>query len=213
MKSLKGLKALVTSGPTHEPLDPVRFIGNRSSGKQGHAIAEALRAAGAEVVLVSGPVSIPDPKQLSIIKVKTAKEMLAACKSVLPVDIFISAAAVADWRPKTVSPKKIKKADKTPTIELVENPDILKTICNSKERPKLVIGFAAETENLEAYAEKKRIAKGCDWIIANNVSDGKIFDADKSTVVWMTGDQSENWSGSKKVLAQQLTQKIMELWN
>ncbi len=212
MNSLKGLKVLVTSGPTHEPLDPVRFLGNRSSGKQGHAIAEALRDAGAEVILVSGPVSIPDPKQLSVIKVTTAKEMLAACKSVLPVDIFISAAAVSDWRPKKVARQKIKKTDAAPAIELVQNPDILKAIARSNPRPKLVIGFAAETEQLEARAKQKRKAKGCDWMIANDVSDGKIFDAEATTVLWITADTSETWHGSKKKIAEQLTRKIIEQW-
>ncbi len=212
MKSLKGLHALITSGPTHEPLDPVRYIGNRSSGKQGHAIAEALREAGAEVTLVAGPVSIPDPKQISVIKVTTAKEMLAACQSVLPVDIFVGAAAVADWRPKNIARQKMKKTGNTPTIELVQNPDILETIAKGKHRPKLVIGFAAETENLEAYAEKKRRAKGMDWVLANDVSGGRIFDAEETQVLWLTADTQEHWRGSKRTIAKRLTEKVLAVW-
>lgn len=214
MNTLKGLRAIVTSGPTHEPLDPVRFLGNRSSGRQGHAIAEALRDAGAEVTLVSGPVSIADPKGMNIIKVTTAREMLTACTSALPADIFVGAAAVADWRPQTVSRQKIKKSGTLPpTIALIENVDILSTVGHLKtKRPRLVIGFAAETHHLLKYADQKRRAKKADWMVANDVSDGKIFDADTTKVLWITGTHRETWTGTKHAIAQQLTRKILSSW-
>ena len=170
-KPLAGLKALVTSGPTYEPIDPVRFIGNRSSGKQGHAIASALSHAGAAVTLVTGPVSIPDPEGVETIHIETAQEMLETCTENLPTDIAVCAAAVSDWRTSEESKQKIKKGDskKAPELSLTENPDILQTLATHKTRPQLVVGFAAETENLIENAKAKLEKKSCDWIIAINV--------------------------------------------
>src|SRR5690348_177131 len=170
---LKGKRVLVTSGPTHEPIDPVRYIANRSSGKQGHAIAAAAVDAGAKVTLVSGPVTVPDPPGATTVHVETAREMLGAVERALPADVAIFAAAVADWRVANAGAQKIKKArgQATPTFELAENPDILSTIAHrTRERPRLVIGFAAETENIVAHAQEKLLRKGCDWILANDVS-------------------------------------------
>ncbi len=172
-KPLAGKRLLITSGPTHEPIDPVRYIANRSSGKQGHAIAAAAAAAGAEVALVSGPVNLPDPSGVTVVKVETAREMLQAVERALPADIAIFAAAVADWRIANAGEQKIKKkaGQATPELSLTENPDILSTIAHRKsQRPKLVIGFAAETENVAANAKDKLARKGCDWILANDVS-------------------------------------------
>ena len=165
--SLAGKRMLVTSGPTSEPIDPVRFIANRSSGKQGHAIAAAAAAAGAEVVLVSGPVNLPDPPGVSLVRVETARQMLEAVEKALPADVAVFAAAVADWRPQRMSESKIKKQPgRAPTLELVENPDILSTIAHRKSgRPQLVIGFAAETDHVIANAKAKLVKKGCDWIL------------------------------------------------
>ena len=170
--ALAGVRALVTAGPTHEPLDPVRFIANRSSGKQGYAIADALARAGAETMLVSGPVEIEPPSGVKLLKVTTAREMLAACEASLPADVAVCTAAVADWRPEIAANSKIKKEKNaaTPTIRLVENPDILATLAKHKQRPHLLIGFAAETENVIDHAIAKRLRKGCDWIVANDVS-------------------------------------------
>jgi phosphopantothenoylcysteine decarboxylase/phosphopantothenate--cysteine ligase len=179
---LSGKRVLVTSGPTHEPIDPVRFIGNRSSGKQGLAIAEALRQQGADVTLVSGPTYLPDPAGIRTIHIQTAREMLAACEDTLPVDIAICAAAVADWR-TDVSAAKIKKGSGTPSLTLTENPDILATLSQPwDKRPKLVIGFAAETENLTANAAQKLERKQCDWLLANDVSGDKAFNQDSNQV-------------------------------
>lgn len=181
-----GLRALVTSGPTFEPLDPVRFLGNRSSGKQGHAIAAALAQHGMHVVLVSGPVALPDPPGVEVIRVETAREMLAACQQALPVDVAVCAAAVADWRPEQREPQKIKKraGELGPTIGLTENPDILATLSRpGPTRPRLVIGFAAETENLIANARAKLERKGCDWLVANAVDDqAGVFGGDRNEV-------------------------------
>jgi phosphopantothenoylcysteine decarboxylase/phosphopantothenate--cysteine ligase len=170
--ALKGKRAIVTSGPTYEPIDPVRFIGNFSSGKQGYAIARALATAGAETTLITGPSHEIPPPNVDVIHVMTADEMLAATLDALPADIAICAAAVADWRPESSAKEKLKKGKGRPTITLVENKDILKTISHmsGKQRPKLVIGFAAETSNVEDYARKKLLEKKCDWIVANNVS-------------------------------------------
>jgi phosphopantothenoylcysteine decarboxylase / phosphopantothenate---cysteine ligase len=180
---LKGLKALVTSGPTFEPLDPVRFIGNRSSGKQGHAIAEALAMAGASVTLVSGPVAERDPRLVQTLRVQTAQEMLDACLKSLPVDIAICAAAVADYRPEEAADKKIKKSGKEPMVlKLVQNPDILATLSQSNRRPKLVVGFAAETNDGLENAKAKLAKKGCDWLVLNDVSGGKVFGEDSNIV-------------------------------
>ena len=171
---LSGRHVIVTSGPTYEPIDPVRFLGNRSSGRQGHAIAQAALSADARVTLVSGPVSLPDPIGATVIHVETAVEMRAAVEAALPADAFIGAAAVADWRVETVAGAKIKKGDRgSPTVRLVENPDILAEICNNKaSRPAVVIGFAAETEDVAANASAKLHRKGCDLIVANSVAKG-----------------------------------------
>lgn len=204
--------ALVTSGPTYEPIDPVRFLGNRSSGKQGHAIAAALRDAGFAVTLMSGPTALADVTGVKMVHVTTAKEMLEACKAVLPVDVAVFAAAVADWRPKRVQSHKIKKnGSAPPVIELVENPDILKTVATHKTlRPRLVIGFAAETKEVIANANAKREAKGCDWIIANDVSGGQGFDADTNSVTLITDRHTEIWKEqTKQAIAEKLVKKII----
>ena len=210
---LSGLKALVTSGPTYEPLDPVRFIGNKSSGKQGHAIAKALSQLGAQVTLISGPVSIPDPDGIKTIHVQTAVEMLDACRHALPVDIAVCAAAVSDWSASAVMKQKIKKhGDRTPPdIKLKENPDILATLAGTpKKRPKLVIGFAAETENLLDNAKIKKKSKGCDWIVANNVSDDKkVFGGENNEITLLTETSSEEWPKmSKAMIANELANRI-----
>lgn len=167
---LSGRKFLVTAGPTHEPIDPVRYIANRSSGKQGYAIAAALAAKGAEVHLVSGPTALATPQGVHMVRVETAREMLAAVEAVLPVDGAVMTAAVADWRPTDCDVQKIKKNGDAPEpLNLTENPDILAMLAAGKNRPALLIGFAAETENIEAHATAKLAKKNCDWIVANNV--------------------------------------------
>jgi phosphopantothenoylcysteine decarboxylase / phosphopantothenate---cysteine ligase len=199
--SLAGQRVLVTSGPTSEPIDPVRFIANRSSGKQGHAIAAAAAAAGADVVLISGPVNLSDPPGVSVVHVETANEMLATVEKALPVDAAVFAAAVADWRPRTVSGSKIKKQQgRTPTLELVENPDILSTIAHRKAgRPRLVVGFAAETDDVIANAKAKLKKKGCDWILANDVSPGTgIMGGDANTIQMVTANGVESWPPQSK---------------
>jgi phosphopantothenoylcysteine decarboxylase / phosphopantothenate---cysteine ligase len=209
--SLTGKRVLVTSGPTSEPIDPVRFIANRSSGKQGHAIAAAAAASGADVVLVSGPVNLPNPPGVAVVRVETAKEMLAAVDNALPVDVAVFAAAVADWRPQRVSQSKIKKHGRPPTLELVENPDILSTIAHRKSgRPRLVIGFAAETDHVIANAKGKLKKKGCDWILANDVSPGTgIMGGDANTIHIVTADGVESWPPqSKDDVARALVERI-----
>lgn len=210
-KPLAGLKAIVTSGPTYEPIDPVRFIGNRSSGKQGRAIAQALSDAGAATTLVTGPVSIPDPDCVEVQKVETAEEMLNACENVLPADIAICAAAVSDWRAKETSNQKIKKdGSKPPALELEENPDILQTIATHKNRPALVIGFAAETENLIDNAKAKLDKKSCDWIIANNVGDNDVFGTDQNHVTLVTKTNTQEWPpADKQTIARDIVQEII----
>ncbi len=198
---LAGKRLLVTSGPTAEPIDPVRFIANRSSGKQGHAIAAAAAAAGADVVLVSGPVNLPDPPGVSVVRVETAQQMLAAVENALPVDVAVFAAAVADWRPRSVSASKIKKQrGGPPTLELIENPDILATIAHRKSgRPQLVIGFAAETDDVLVNAKAKLAKKGCDWILANDVSPATgIMGGDVNTVNLVTPAGVESWPPQSK---------------
>lgn len=199
---LAGRHVLVTSGPTHEPIDPVRYIANRSSGKQGHAIARAAAELGAQVTLVTGPVFIADPPNVDVIHVETAQDMLAAVEKALPVDIGIFAAAVADWRVAKTAGQKIKK-DKDaapPSLSFVENPDILKTISiRSPSRPALVIGFAAETENVVELGKKKRKAKGCDWIVANDVSAaGGAMGGDRNAVHLITARGVESWPAMDK---------------
>jgi phosphopantothenoylcysteine decarboxylase/phosphopantothenate--cysteine ligase len=209
---LKGVRVLVTSGPTYEPIDPVRYIANRSSGKQGHAIAAAAAAAGAVVTLIAGPVNLPNPAGVNVIKVTTAREMLDAVTRTLPVDVAIFAAAVADWRVDHAQQNKIKKQNGgAPTLSLVENPDILATVAQRKSgRPRLVIGFAAETDELIAHAKAKLARKGCDWIVANDVSaDSGVMGGDRNTVHILTADGIENWPPqSKPEVARGLVAKI-----
>jgi phosphopantothenoylcysteine decarboxylase / phosphopantothenate---cysteine ligase len=209
---LTGRRALVTSGPTHEPIDPVRYIANRSSGKQGHAIAAALARAGAECVLVAGPTAEPDPPGVTVRHVATAREMLAACEAALPVEIAVCAAAVADWRVEA-APRKLKKNGAPPALKLVENPDILRTLSRpGNNRPRLVIGFAAETEDLIARAAAKRTVKGCDWIIANDVSAAsQTFGGDDNTVHVIDAGGTEDWPPmSKREVAERLARRIAD---
>ncbi|MBZ0325490.1 MAG: bifunctional phosphopantothenoylcysteine decarboxylase/phosphopantothenate--cysteine ligase CoaBC [Alphaproteobacteria bacterium] len=208
---LRGRRALVTSGPTQEAIDPVRYIANHSSGKQGHAVARALAALGAETVLVSGPTNLPDPPGMTVHHVRSAREMLSACRKALPVDIAVCAAAVADWRVKSANGQKIKKNGRTPTIELTENPDILATLCRAgNRRPRLVVGFAAETESVIAHARRKRATKGCDWIVANDVSPATdTFGGDRNTVHLITADDTESWPTlGKQEVADRLARRI-----
>jgi phosphopantothenoylcysteine decarboxylase/phosphopantothenate--cysteine ligase len=210
-RRLSGFKALVTAGPTQEPIDPVRFIANRSSGKQGYAIASALAGAGADTVLVSGPVDIAAPTGAKLIKVETARQMLAACEAALPVDIAVCAAAVADWRPATPANAKIKKQDNaTRSIELTQNPDILATLAHHAKRPALVIGFAAETDDLIANAAAKLVRKNCDWVIANNVGGGSpAMGGDTNRVHLLTATDTEPWPElSKTEVARRLVDRI-----
>lgn len=211
---LAGRRALVTSGPTYEAIDPVRYIGNRSSGKQGHAIATALARAGAAVTLVSGPVALPDPAGVTVVRIESAREMLAACESALPADIAVFAAAVADWRVAQEAPQKIKKPAEggaAPTLSFAENPDILATIAGLKQgRPALVVGFAAETEKVAEHAAAKRARKGCDWILANDVSAGTgTFGGDANTIHLVTESGTEDWPRlTKQQVAERLAARI-----
>ncbi len=211
--ALAGKRVLVTSGPTNEPIDPVRYIANRSSGKQGHAIATAAAAAGAEVVLVSGPVNLPDPPGVSVLKIETAQQMLNAVEQSLPADVAVFAAAVADWRAERPSEGKIKKQPgKTPTLALTENPDILATIAHrAAGRPKLVVGFAAETDHVIANAKAKLGKKGCDWILANDVSPATgIMGGDVNTVHLISAAGVESWPPqSKDDVARALVERIV----
>jgi phosphopantothenoylcysteine decarboxylase/phosphopantothenate--cysteine ligase len=209
---LAGKRVLVTSGPTHEPIDPVRYIANRSSGRQGHAIAAAAGAAGADVVLISGPAQIADPPGIAVVRVETARQMFEAVDAALPADVGIFAAAVADWRVAEAGEQKLKKtAGATPRLALVENPDILATVAHrTNKRPRLVIGFAAETEQVVAHAKAKRERKGCDWIVANDVSPATgIMGGDRNTVHLITGDGVESWPTlSKDEVASRLVARI-----
>ena len=194
---LAGRRALVTSGPTHEPIDPVRYIANRSSGRQGHAIAAALAGLGAHVTLVSGPVVVPDPPGVELHHVETAAEMLRACQDALPAEVAVFAAAVADWRVANATGRKIKKAEGggAPALDLVANPDILATVAApGPSRPRLVIGFAAETNDVAENAVAKRQRKGCDWIVANDVSPATgIMGGAENAVQLVTADGIESW--------------------
>jgi phosphopantothenoylcysteine decarboxylase/phosphopantothenate--cysteine ligase len=195
-KPLAGRKAIVTSGPTHEPIDPVRYIANRSSGRQGHAIAAALAALGADVTLVSGPVAIPDPTGVNVIHVERAEEMRDAVLAALPADIAVMVAAVADWRVASASDQKLKKhpGESIPTLALTENPDILATIGHHTMRPTLVIGFAAETQDVESYARAKLDRKGADMIVANDVSRStSVMGGLRNTVKLVRRDGVEQW--------------------
>jgi phosphopantothenoylcysteine decarboxylase/phosphopantothenate--cysteine ligase len=209
---LNGRRALVTSGPTREPIDPVRYISNNSSGKQGHAIAAALAALGAETILVSGPTVEPTPPGVKLVPVETAAEMLKASEAALPVDVAVMAAAVSDWRIASASEQKLKKNGKgPPQLRLVENPDILATIAGrGNDRPRLVIGFAAETENVVANARAKRERKGCDWIVANDVALGTgTFGGDRNTVHVVDSGTVEDWPAmTKREVAERLADRI-----
>lgn len=215
-KPLAGKRALVTSGPTHEPVDPVRVMANRSSGQQGQAVAAALAAAGADVTLVTGPVSLPPPVGVHVQRVETADDMLAAAQAALPADIAVFAAAVADWKPKDAAPEKLKKQADRDELELrfVKNPDILATIAQGNPRPGLVVGFAAETENLVENARAKRQKKQVDWILANDVSGGAVFGAANNAVTLVTGDGADavdTWPElSKSQVAARLVARIVE---
>lgn len=215
-KPLNGYKAIVTSGPTYEPIDPVRFIGNRSSGKQGHAIAAALSNAGADVTLITGPVSIPDPSGVHTIHIETAEDLLNTAENALSsnntCDIAVCAAAVGDWSPEK-SDQKLKKGSQDPQIKLTENPDILKTISNHKNRPALVVGFAAETQDLLDNAQSKLKRKSCDWIIANRVgqTDKKVFGEDENHVYLITQTSTQDWKNMRKTeIAEKLVTEITE---
>jgi phosphopantothenoylcysteine decarboxylase/phosphopantothenate--cysteine ligase len=213
VKPLEGRSALVTAGPTHEPIDPVRFISNRSSGKQGYAIAAALAGLGAKTSLVSGPVALDAPAGVARADVETAQAMLAACEALLPVDVAVCAAAVADWRVETFVNQKLKKPGGKVALSLVENKDILAALSrHPRARPRLVIGFAAETENLIANAREKLTRKGCDWIVANDVSAGTgIMGGDDTRVHLITAAGVEDWEPApKQEVAQRLARRIAE---
>ena len=214
-RPLAGYHAIVTSGPTHEPIDPVRYIANRSSGRQGHAVAAALAALGARVTLVSGPVAIADPENVAVRHVETAAEMRAAVLAALPAEIAVCAAAVADWRVARAASEKVKKnlAGPPPSLDLVANPDILAEISTpSPRRPPLVIGFAAETEHLATHASAKRQRKGCDWIVANDVSaETGIMGGAENAVLLITEAGAEEWPRmSKDAVASRLAARIAE---
>ena len=211
---LAGLRVIVTSGPTHESIDPVRYIANRSSGKQGHAIAQAAADAGAEVVLVSGPVTVPDPAGVKTLHVETARQMLEAVEAALPADIFIGAAAVADWRVGAALVEKLKKgASGPPTLGLVENPDILATVASHTRRPRLVVGFAAETEKVIDHAQAKLARKKCDLIVANDVSPATgVMGGDANTVHLVSKGRVETWPTlPKSEVAQRLIAELAAL--
>ena len=210
---LAGKKALVTSGPTHEAIDPVRYISNRSSGKQGHAIAAALNQIGAKTTLVTGPTSEPNPPGVTVKRVESAKEMLAACRESLPVDIAVCAAAVTDWHPSEPCEQKIKKNGKSPTVQLTKNPDILIELAKKcRSRPHLVIGFAAETGDVVAKAAPKLADKGCDWILANDVSRGTTtFGGDQNTIHFINANLVETWPKMTKIkVGKRLAERIAE---
>ena len=210
-QKLAGKKALVTSGPTHEPLDPVRYIANRSSGRQGHAIAAALAKKGADTVMISGPTNLSDPIGVTVRRVSTAVEMFEACKKELPADIVVCAAAVADWRALHPTDKKIKKNGGVPTLELTQNPDILSSLSQSiSNRPRLVVGFAAETGSVVDKALDKLARKKCDWMIANDVSVGtQTFGGTKNTVHIVDQNGIENWPEmSKESIGDRLADRI-----
>ena len=207
--TLEGKHILVTAGPTHEPIDPVRVIANRSSGRQGFAIADIAAQSGARVTLVAGPVSLPTPHGVDRVDVETAEQMAEAVASALPADVAILVAAVADWRVEP-SPTKLKKADGPPRLTFLPNPDILATLAVDARRPKLLVGFAAETEDTVANAIAKRAAKGADWIVANDVSAG-VMGAAHNRVHLVTPDGVEHWPKmSKEAVARHLIERIAE---
>ena len=212
-KPLSGKRILITAGPTAEPIDPVRVLTNRSSGKQGYAIAEALARLGAEVVMISGPTALPEPRGVKRVMVETAREMLAASQAALPADAAVCVAAVSDWRADEVFGVKLKKGkDGPPAIRLVENPDILATIAaTGPNRPKLVVGFAAETGDLEMHARAKLARKGCDWIVANDVAEDGIMGGDENEVLLVYPQGTDAWPrASKTEIAARLAMRIAE---
>jgi phosphopantothenoylcysteine decarboxylase/phosphopantothenate--cysteine ligase len=212
---LAGKRVLVTSGPTHEAIDPVRYIANRSSGRQGHAIAAAFAEAGAQVTLVSGPVTVPDPAGVAVVRVESARDMLKAVETALPADIAVFAAAVADWRSVAAAPEKMKKDDGAiPPLALVENPDILSTVSHLKDgRPGLVVGFAAETENVIENARAKLARKACDLIVANDVAPREgVFGGTRNTVHLVAADGVETWPTlDKDEVARRLVTRLSEM--
>lgn len=212
---LKNLSALVTAGPTKEQIDPVRFISNESSGKQGYAIAQSLFNMGAQTTLITGPTNIPLPDGPTIVKVNTAEEMLTITEKLLPVDIAVCVAAVSDYKVNKTKITKIKKTGEGISLDLSENPDILKRISKrNSNRPSLVVGFAAETENLKKNAETKLLAKGCDWILANDVSNGKIFGEDNNEITFISKDKLETWDKmSKDSVAMKLSNNISDYFS
>lgn len=215
---LAGLRALVTAGPTHEPLDPVRYLANRSSGRQGYAIAQALAELGADVTLVSGPVTLAAPVGVHLVRCETAQEMQARVMQALPCDVAVCTAAVADWRPETEASQKIKKTGdmRPPALSLVPNPDILAQLCAlAPGRPGLVIGFAAETETVQAHAQAKRQRKGCDWLVANDVSPQTgIMGGEHNEVMLITPDGMETWPRmSKQDVAEKLAARVGDWWH
>ena len=212
-KPLAGQKAIVTAGPTREAIDPVRYISNHSSGRQGYAIAQALADQGAQVTLVSGPTALPPPYGVTRIDIESAREMLAAVEDSLPAEIFVSVAAVADWRPASCHDKKAPKPKSgVPPLEMVENPDILASLCGHKTRPKLCIGFAAQTHDVVELARAKRKRKGCDWIVANDVS-GDVMGGSHNAVTLVMQDSEESWPrADKRAIARRLAQKIGEFF-
>ena len=209
---LKGKHVLVTSGPTHEPIDPVRYIANRSSGAQGSAIAAALRDLGAKVTFVTGPATVPPPGGVQVVRVETARQMLAAVEAALPADAAVMAAAVADWRVANQGVQKMKKdgSGRAPALEFAENPDILATVSKGAMRPRLVVGFAAETETVVEHATAKRARKGCDWIVANDVSPATgIMGGTENAVVLISDSGAEVWPRmGKDQVARQLAERI-----
>jgi phosphopantothenoylcysteine decarboxylase/phosphopantothenate--cysteine ligase len=211
---LNGKRVLVTSGPTHEPIDPVRYIANRSSGAQGAAVAAALRDLGAEVIFITGPASIAPPEGVQVVPVETAKEMSDAVDAALPVDAGIFAAAVADWRVASASDKKLKKSrDGLPVLEFAENPDILKRVSHMTEnRPPLVVGFAAETDTVVEHATAKRLRKGCDWIVANDVSPATgIMGGSENAVILISDEGAEEWPRmGKDAVARRLAKRMAQ---
>lgn len=209
-KRLAERHVLVTAGPTHEPIDPVRYIANRSSGKQGFAIAAALAALGARVTLVAGPVSLATPPGVDRIDVETAREMASAVDAALPADAAVMVAAVADWRIDEAAGQKVKKGEVPPALVLVENPDILATLARAPHRPRLVIGFAAETERVEEHAAAKRLRKGADWIVANDVS-GDVMGGEANAVHLVTDAGTETWARMPKGdVARRLAERIAD---
>ena len=214
---LTGRHVLVTSGPTHEPIDPVRYIANRSSGAQGTAVAAALRDLGARVTFVTGPASVPPPEGVAVVRVETAAEMRAAVEAALPADVAVMAAAVADWRVANAGVQKIKKdgSGRLPVLEFAENPDILAWISKTSQRPALVVGFAAETEKVVDHATAKRLRTGCDWIVANDVSPATgIMGGTENAVTVIDAEGAEVWPRmTKDAVAQRLAGRIAEAVN